>query len=159
MVGEDHEISISPFFSICTFHILTEWISELSIKTHACLSSLSCRLIDCWHSAQALLDCYQADLQPHVKEETETEEEGFCPHFGIYVCLDWTTLLTAAQTLIWHWQSRLTSDYWMNTRYAPASELQRLVDRRKRNDSHFVNRLIISVIFQAKVKHLLIPVS
>lgn len=110
-LSEHDEIPIRPLPCVnpTLFIVL---ISELLIKTRACLSRVSCGFMDsfsfCRGFVQALIG---ADLQPHVKEETERRGRGLSSPWYIE-CI---TSFTAAQTLIYR-QSRLTSYYWMNSR-------------------------------------------
>lgn len=97
-LSEHNEIPIRPFQCVnSTFFIVL--MGELLIKTRACLSRVSCRLIDlfsfCRGFVQALI---RADLQPHVKEETERRGRGLSSPW--YICV-WSVL--PPSQLLKHW--------------------------------------------------------
>lgn len=100
--------------NIANSTLFTVLISELLIKTRACLSGVSCQL-DCSCSAKALFRLLSGQTFSLMWKRKQWKEKKGSVLALLYMCLECITLFTAAQTLIYR-QSRLTSYYWMNTR-------------------------------------------
>lgn len=101
--------------NIANSTLFTVLISELLIKTRACLSGVSCRLIDRSCSAKALFRLLSGQTFSLMWKRKQWKERKGSVLALLYMCLECITLFTAAQTLIYR-QSGLTSYYWMNTR-------------------------------------------